>query len=224
MVMAQAPAPSMSLTRKEKAALREIANSPSLAHRSVREAQGLLMAADGMANATIAEQLGVSRSTVLAWRKHFEIDGVGAVREGRGRKPTITQAQIDEMISGTRNLTPPDATQWSIRSMAAHSGLSRSTIQTEWSARGLKPHLVRTFKVSTDPNFDDKVVDVVGLYLNPPDKAAVFSFDEKSQIQALDRTQPSLPMKQGRPGTVTHDYRRHGTTTLLPLSMYSPGN
>ena len=208
----------MSLTRKEKAALREIANSPSLAYRAVREAKGLLMAAEGVANATIAARLGVSRSTVLAWRRHFEtdgIDGVGAVREGRGRRPTITQDRIDQMISDTRNLTPPEATHWSIRSMAAHSGLSRSTVQKEWSARGLKPHLVKTFKVSTDPDFTEKLVDVVGLYMNPPDKAAVFSFDEKSQIQALDRTQPSLPMKKGRPGTVTHDYRRHGTTTLF---------
>jgi transposase len=216
--MAQAPAPAMSLTRKEKAALEEIASSPSLAHRAVREAKGLLMAADGVANATIAQRLGVSRSTVLAWRTHFEadgIDGVGAVREGRGRKPSIPQTRIDQMISDTANLTPPDATHWSIRSMAAHSGLSRSTVQKEWSARGLKPHLVKTFKVSTDPQFTEKLVDVVGLYMNPPDKAAVFSFDEKSQIQALDRTQPSLPMKEGRPGTVTHDYRRHGTTTLF---------
>ena len=208
----------MSLTRKEKAALREIANSPSLAYRAVREAKGLLMAAEGVANATIAARLGVSRSTVLAWRRHFEIDGidgVGAVREGRGRRPTITQDRIDQMISDTSNLTPPDATHWSIRSMAAHSGLSRSTVQKEWSARGLKPHLVKTFKVSTDADFTEKLVDVVGLYMNPPDKAAVFSFDEKSQIQALDRTQPSLPMKEGRPGTVTHDYRRHGTTTLF---------
>src|SRR5467141_3253754 len=127
--MAQAPAPPMSLTRKEKAELREIAESPSLPHRAVREAKGLLMAADGVANATIAENLGVSRSTVLAWRRHFEtdgLDGVGAVREGRGRKASITQDRIDQMISDTRNLTPPDATHWSIRSMAAHSGLSRS--------------------------------------------------------------------------------------------------
>jgi len=200
------------------ALLQDIAASPSLSHRAVREAKGLLLAADGVANTTIAERLGVSRSTVLAWRKDFEVDGVGgvgAVREGRGRKPTITQARIDQMISDTQNLLPADATHWSIRSMAAHSGLSRSTVQKEWSARGLKPHLVHTFKVSTDPDFTDKLVDVVGLYMNPPDKAAVFSFDEKSQIQALDRTQRSLPMKQGRPGTVTHDYKRHGTTTLF---------
>lgn len=208
----------MSLTRKEKAALQEIANSPSLAHRAVREAKGLLMAGDGVANSVIAERLGVSRSTVLAWRRHFEVDGiegVGAVREGRGRKPSISQDRIDQMISDTRNTTPPDATHWSTRSMAAHSGLSHSTIQKEWSARGLKPHLVKTFKVSTDPDFDNKVIDVVGLYMNPPDAAAVFSFDEKSQIQALDRTQASLPIKEGRPGTITHDYRRHGTTTLF---------
>jgi transposase len=216
--MAQAPAPALALTRKEKAVLHDIAGSPSLSHRAVREAKGLLMAADGIANAAIAERLGVSRSTVLSWRNDFEVDGVdgvGAVRQGRGRPPTISQERIDQMIADTRNTVPPDATHWSIRSMAAHSGLSRSTVQKEWAARGLKPHLVKTFKVSTDPDLEAKIVDVVGMYMNPPDKAAVFSFDEKSQIQALDRTQQSLPMKQGRPGTVTHDYRRHGTTTLF---------
>ena len=119
------------------------------------------------------------------------------------------------MISDTLHTTPPDATHWSNRTMAEHCGLSRTTVQREWQARGIKPHLVKTFKVSNDPNFEDKLIDVVGLYMNPPDGAIVLSFDEKSQIQALDRTQQSLPMKQGRPGTITHDYKRHGTTTLF---------
>ena len=119
------------------------------------------------------------------------------------------------MISDTLHTTPPDATHWSNRTMADHCGLSRTTVQREWQARGIKPHLVKTFKVSGDPDFEGKLIDVVGLYMNPPDGAIVLSFDEKSQIQALDRTQRSLPMKQGRPGTVTHDYKRHGTTTLF---------
>lgn len=176
------------------------------------------MAGDGIANTAIAETLDVSRSTVLQWRAHFDLDGidwVGQVHEGRGRKPVITQAQIDQMIDDTRTTTPPDATHWSNRTMAEHSGLSRTTVQREWKARGLKPHLVKTFKLSNDPKFEDKLIDVVGLYLNPPEGAIVLSFDEKSQIQALDRTQPSLPMKQGRAGTMTHDYKRNGTTTLF---------
>ena len=140
---------------------------------------------------------------------------MGEVHEGRGRKPVITQEQIDQMINDTLHTTPPDATHWSNRTMAEHCGLSRTTVQREWKARGIKPHLVKTFKVSNDPNFEDKLIDVVGLYMNPPDGAIVLCFDEKSQIQALDRTQQSLPMKQGRPGTVTHDYKRHGTTTLF---------
>jgi transposase len=216
--MAHAPAPRLRLTKKERAALEKIASSVSSPYRGVREAKGLLMAAEGIANTTIATDLGVSRSTVLQWRQHFETDGVewvGQVHEGRGRKPVITQDQIDQMIADTRTTTPPDATHWSNRTMARHSGLSRTTVQREWKARGLKPHLVKTFKVSNDPKFEDKLIDVVGLYLNPPEHAIVLSFDEKSQIQALDRTQPSLPMKQGRPGTVTHDYQRNGTTTLF---------
>jgi transposase len=216
--MARPPAPPLPLTKKERSSLEGIAASVSLPHRAVREAKGLLMAGDGIANTANAEALGVSRSTVLQWREHFEVDGVswvGKVHEGRGRKPVITQDQIDKMIDDTRTTTPPDATHWSNRTMAEHSGLSRTTVQREWKARGLKPHLVKTFKISNDPHFEDKLIDVVGLYLNPPDNAIVLSFDEKSQIQALDRTQPSLPMKQGRPGTVTHDYKRNGTTTLF---------
>lgn len=176
------------------------------------------MAGKGESNHAIGSTLGVAPSTVAYWRKKFEEDGirwVGRVREGRGRKPTIPQERIDKMIEDTRTTRPPNATHWSLRSMAEHSGLSTGLIAQEWRARGLKPHLVKTFKISNDPQFENKLIDVVGLYMNPPDNAIVFSFDEKSQIQALDRTQPSLPMKEGRPGTVTHDYKRNGTTTLF---------
>src|ERR1035437_2441234 len=216
--MARPPAPPLHLTKKERAELEDIAGSVSLPHRAVREAKGLLLAGDGMANTSIAEALGVSRSTVLQWRNHFETDGVGGVgevHEGRGRKPVISQDQIDQMINDPLHTIPSDATHWSNLTMAEHCGLSRTTVQREWKARGIKPHLVKTFKVSNDTNFEDKLIDVVGLYMNPPDGAIVLSFDEKSQIQAPDRTQQSLPMKQGRPGTVTHDYKRHGTTTLF---------
>jgi transposase len=216
--MAHPPAEPLVLLLEERMALEEWASSPSLPHRMVREAKGLLMAADGVANTEIAERLGVSRSTVLGWRRQFPddgVDGVGKVRGGRGRKPSISHETIDQMVRDTQTTTPEHATQWSVRSMAKASGLSKSKVHQIWRARGLKPHLVRTFKLSNDRHFEDKLVDVVGLYLDPPKAAVVLSVDEKSQIQALDRTQPSLPMKPGRAGTMTHDYKRNGTTTLF---------
>ena len=182
--MARAPASPLPLSTPERIALQEIAESVSRPYRAVREAKGLLMAADGVANTKIASALGVSRSTVIEWREHFKQDGVtwvGKVHEGRGRKPVIDKAVIDKMIEDTTTTTPPAATHWSNRTMAAHSGLSRTTVQREWKARGLKPHLVKTYKVSNDPRFEDKLIDVVGLYLNPPDNAVVLSFDEKSR-------------------------------------------
>jgi len=168
--MARPPAPRLHLTKKERAWLEDVAASVSLPHRAVREAKGLLMAGEGTANTSIADALGVSRSTVLQWRDHFETDGiewVGEVHEGRGRKPVISQKRIDQMIDDTLHTTPPDATHWSNRTMAEHCGLSRTTVQREWKARGLKPHLVKTFKVSNDPNFENKLIDVVGLGDNP---------------------------------------------------------
>lgn len=216
--MARPPAQALTLLLEERRALEEIAASPSKPHAMVREAKGLLMAADGLANTAIAERLGVSRSTVLGWRARFADDGmkwVGKVRPGRGRKPTIPAEKIDEIVRATQETTPENATHWSVRSMAKSTGVGRSTVHKVWKARGLKPHLVETFKLSNDPAFDDKLVDVVALYLNPPDKAVVLCGDEKSQVQALDRTQPSLPMKPGRAGTMTHDYKRNGTTTLF---------
>ena len=216
--MAHAPAEPLTLLLEERLTLEEIAGSAMLPHRAVREAKGLLMAADGVADTTIAERLGVSRSTVLGWRAQFAedgVDGVGKVRPGRGRKPSIPKEKIDQVVHDTQHTTPPDATHWSVRSMAKHSGLSKTKVQQIWSSRGLKPHLVETFKLSNDKRFEEKLVDVVGLYLNPPEGAVVLSVDEKSQVQALDRTQPSLPMKPGRAGTMTHDYKRNGTTTLF---------
>ena len=216
--MAHAPAEPLTLLLEERLALEEIAGSAMLAHRAVREAKGLLMAADGVANTTIAERLGVSRSTVLGWRRQFAedgVEGVGKVRPGRGRKPSIPREKIDQVVHDTQHTTPPGATHWSVRSMAKHSGLSKTKVQQIWSSRGLKPHLVETFKLSNDKRFEEKLVDVVGLYLDPPKGAVVLSVDEKSQVQALDRTQPSLPMKPGRAGTMTHDYKRNGTTTLF---------
>ena len=217
--MAHPPAPALELLLEERVALEAMAVNTTLPHRAVREARGLLLAAEGVANTVIGEQLGVSRSTVLGWRRDFVEHGVawvGKVRPGRGPKPTISQERIEAMVHDTLHTAPPDgATQWSVRSMAKHSGLSKSTIQKVWSARGIKPHLIETFKLSNDLQFEEKLRDVVELYLNQRSDSVVLSVDEKSQIQALNRTQPSLPMKPGRAGTMTHDYKRNGTTTLF---------
>ena len=176
------------------------------------------MAADGEANTRIAERAGVTVVTVRAWRARFAQTGLtdfGMVRAGRGRKPSIPSKKVEAIVRATLHEKPPGETHWSCRSMAKAQGVSPATVQRIWSARGLKPHQVKTFKLSNDKRFEEKLVDVVGLYLNPPEKAVVLCMDEKSQIQALDRTQPSLPIKQGRAGTMTHDYKRNGTTTLF---------
>ena len=195
-----------------------MARSPSAPHRQVQRATALLLAADGLANTPIAAQVVVKPASVRAWRARFAEEGLaklGKVRAGRGRKSTIPQEKIDEIVHLTMYSTPHGQTHWSCRTMAANAGVSAATVQRVWSARGLKPHLVETFKLSNDPKFEEKLVDVVGLYLNPPEKAIVLCIDEKSSVQALDRTQPSLPMKQGRAQTITHDYQRHGTATLF---------
>ena len=211
--MAHPPAPPLELLLEERVALEAMAANTTLAHRAVREAKGLLMAADGVANSVIGECLGVSRSTVLGWRRDFVehgIEWVGKVRPGRGPKPTISQERVEAMVHDTLHSRPDDgSTHWSVRSMAKHSGLSKSTIQKVWAARRIRPHLVETFKLSNDKRFEEKLKDVVELYLNPPPDAVILSVDEKSQIQALNRTQPSLPLKPGRAGTMTHDYKRN---------------
>ncbi|GAA1789499.1 hypothetical protein GCM10009712_41110 [Pseudarthrobacter sulfonivorans] len=140
---------------------------------------------------------------------------LGEVRSGRGRKPVIPQSKIDEIVDLTRNSRPEGQTHWSARTMASKVGVSPAQVQRIWAARSLKPHLVDTFKLSNDPRFEEKLIDDIGLYLNPPEKAIVLCMDEKSSIQALDRTQPSLPMTKGRAETMTHDYKRNGTTTLF---------
>lgn len=195
-----------------------LARSGAAPFREVRRAQALLMAADGLPNVRIAAAVGVTPVTVRAWRTRFAEEGLAKfaqVREGRGRKPSIPAETVEEIVRVTLHEAPPGATHWSTRTMAARVGVSRDTVHRVWRARGLQPHRVETFKLSTDPRFEEKLVDVVGLYLNPPEKAVVLCLDEKSQVQALDRTQPSLPMKKGRAGTMTHDYKRNGTTTLF---------
>lgn len=178
----------------------------------------VLLAAEGKANRRIAQDLGTSRPSVILWRQRFVAGGTAALTEdapGRGRKPVIKATKIKAIVTATLQTKPRAATHWSVRTMAATQGVSPATVQRIWDAHGLEPHRTRTFKLSRDKQFVEKLTDVVGLYLNPPDKALVLCVDEKSQIQALNRTQPGLPMKKGRCGTMTHDYQRHGTTTLF---------
>jgi transposase len=187
----------------------------------------LLLAAEGLANTAIAADLDLSPTSVMAWRERFTQEGLakfGEVRKGRGRKPSIPAAKVDAIVEATLHDTPPGETHWSCRTMAKAQGVSSTTVQRIWSARGLKPHLVKTFKLSNDPHFEGKLIDVVGLYLNPPDKAVLLCMDEKRQIQALARTQPGLPMKKGRAGIMTHDYKRNGTTTLFAALNVLDGN
>jgi transposase len=178
----------------------------------------VLMAAEGKANRRIAQELQTSRPTVILWRQRFAEGGPTALTEespGRGRKPRISSEKVQQIVEATLHTKPKAATHWSVRSMAKAQGVSPATVQRIWDAHGLEPHRTQSFKLSRDKQFVEKWTDVVGLYLNPPDKAVVLCMHEKSQIQALNRTQPSLPMKKGRCGTLTHDYQRNGTTTLF---------
>jgi transposase len=178
----------------------------------------VLAAATGRTDVEIASSYGVNRHTATLWRGRVRTAGIGAVWEiepGRGRKPQYDLERRDGLIAATLRSKPKGATQWSCRSMAKAQGVSKNTVNRLWQLHNLKPHLSRTFKLSRDPRFLEKLTDVVGLYLNPPQKAVVLCVDEKSQIQALDRTQPGLPLKKGRCGTMTHDYKRNGTTTLF---------
>jgi transposase len=212
------PAPALVLEEGQHDVLEVLARSNTAPHREVIRAQALLLAAEGLANTAIAAQVGVAPSSVVGWRDRFASDGLAKfaqVRKGRGRKPEIPQEKIDEIVRLTQGSKPEGETHWSCRTMAKATGVSAATVQRVWHARGLKPHLVETFKLSNDKRFEEKLVDVVGLYIDPPQRAVVLCTDEKSQIQALDRTQPSLPMKKGRAGTMTRDYKRHGTTTLF---------
>ena len=206
------------MSEGQRATLEQLTKSRTAQARVVQRARALVLAGDGVTNSKIAVQVGVSVKAVRAWRRRFAEEGLarlGQVRQGRGRKPTIPAAKVDAIVEATLHTTPPGETHWSCRTMAKAQGVSSATVQRIWAARGLKPHLVKTFKLSNDPRFEEKLIDVVGLYLNPPDKAVLLCMDEKSQIQALDRTQPGLPMKKGRAGTMTHDYKRNGTTTLF---------
>src|SRR6516162_1945370 len=178
----------------------------------------VLATADGKTEGVIAAENDVNRKTVRLWRERFRIQGLSGLWEiapGRGRKPTYDSSRIKAVIDATLQSKPKGSTHWSCRTMAAVQGISKSTVSKIWRSHNIRPHRTETFKLSRDPKFLEKLTDVVGLYLNPPEKAIVLSVEEKSQIQALQRTQPGLPLKKGRCGTMTHDYKRHGTTTLF---------
>jgi transposase len=208
----------VALTDEERLTLEKWSRGRSTPVRLMERAQMLLMASQGLENQAIAEAVGTDSHTVARWRGRFlqaGLAGVGKDAPRSGRKPTLRNRVAQKIVERTTRTRPENATHWSVRTLAAEMDLSRSMVHRVWMANGLKPHLIRTFKLSNDPHFVEKVQDVTGLYLNPPEHALVFSVDEKSQIQALDRTQPSLPIYPGRCGTRTHDYKRHGTTTLF---------
>jgi len=204
------------LTDEEFAQLQAWARRRTSAQALAQRSRIVLLAADGLKNVEIARELGVHRPMVTKWRNRFaELRLEGLVDEPRpGRPRTITDEQVEEVIVRTLETTPKDATHWSTRSMAAEVGLSREAVGRIWRAFGLAPHRQQTWKLSKDPQFVDKVKDVVGLYLDPPERAVVLCVDEKSQIQALDRTAPILPMLPGTPERATHDYKRSGTSSL----------
>jgi transposase len=211
------------LSSKEQVILQTWSRGRSIPQRLVQRAQIIRMAAEGIYSQDIARALKVSRPTVQLWRQRFlslRLPGLEKDAPRAGRIPKIPQRKIQAVIEATLHTTPPNATHWSVRDMAKSQGLSRMTVQRIWKQHDLKPHLVGTFKLSRDKQFVEKLTDVVGLYLNPPDKSLVLCVDEKCQIQALERTQPGLPLTIGHRRTLTHDYTRHGTTTLFAaLSM-----
>ena len=201
--------------RKE---LERLVRSPTTAQRVALRARIVLLSSDAVGTGQIRERLGTTTPTVTRWRERYVREGIpGLLKDAprAGRLPTISREKVAEVVRKTQEERPAGATQWSTRTLAPVAGVSAATVGRIWRAHGLKPHRVKRFKLSTDPRFVEKLEDVIGLYICPPETAVVFSVDEKSQIQALDRTQPGLPMKKGRAGTMTHDYKRNGTTTLF---------
>ena len=215
------------LDRKARRDLEQLLTDGNTAQKIAKRARIVLMTADGHGVVAIMREVGISKTTVWRWQDYFAEAGVDGLIKGRskppGRKP-LSAAMKLKIVEKTVKERPANATHWSVRSMAEEMGISHTSVQRIWAEHGLKPHLVRSFKISNDPDFVAKVEDIVGLYVDPPEKALVLSVDEKSQIQALDRTQPSLPLKKGRAGTMTHDYKRNGTTTLFAALDVAAGN
>lgn len=206
------------LSESQRSELETRANGRTTPVRVAERSKMILLAADGATDKEISAELGVVRATVARWRGRYIDDGLSGIEQDGtrpGRKPQISDRKVKSIVKMTTQQTPDNATHWSTRTMAASVGISEASVRRIWHAYGLKPHLVSTFKVSNDKHFTEKLEDIVGLYMNPPENALVFCCDEKSQIQALDRTQPGLPLKKGRCQTMTHDYKRNGVTTLF---------
>lgn len=206
------------LSEKDRTTLVKWVRAEAGEVRKARRAKIVLALSGGMAVRQASRELGFDENTIRLWRDRFLAGGVDALAQDAprpGRPATIPSERKRAVLTLACKTKPENATHWNTREMAKVAGVSQSSVQRIWSSNGIKPHLVRTFKLSNDPKFEEKLIDVVGLYLDPPEKALVLCVDEKSQIQALDRTQPGLPMKKGRCGTMTHDYKRHGTTTLF---------
>ena len=219
------PKTPLTLPDEERQQLEAVAASRTLPHGLVTRTRVVLMAADGLPNKQIAQTLRLTQATVGKWRRRYLEHGMQGLHDELrpGRPRSISDQKIAALIHKTLQTTPKNATHWSVRTMSQATQISKSTVQRIWNALGLQPHRQRHFKLSTDPFFVEKVRDIVGLYLNPPDKALVLCVDEKSQIQALDRTQPLLPMGIGYCQGVTHDYVRHGTTTLFAALNIATG-
>jgi len=206
------------LSEEDRSTLNRWVKSRAVGEKQKLRAQIVLMAADGMGSQAIMEALKISAPTLSLWRQRYLDCGVEGLKKGKTRPSRVAPlpvGKVQEVLTLTMTGKPIHATHWSCRTLAQQVGISRMAVHRIWREHKLKPHRVKGFKVSNDPQFEEKLRDVVGLYLDPPEKAIVFSVDEKSQIQALDRTQPGLPMKPGKNGTMTHDYKRHGTTTLF---------
>lgn len=219
------PAPPLWISEPERAELRALTRAGTTEQRIATRARVVLRAADGVANERIAAELGVNKMTVLLWRGRFERERLAGLRDAArpGREPIYDRAARDRVIALTLAEPPPGRTHWSTRRLARAVGMSETTVWRIWRSAGLKPHRVETFKFSTDPQLEAKVRDVVGLYLAPPERAIVLSVDEKTQIQALDRTQPMLPLRSGSVERRTHDYERHGTTSLFAALNVATG-
>ena len=210
--------PALSLNSIEQEQIRQWLSAHGTPQQVALRCRIILATAEGQAESAIATRWGTNRKTVRLWRTRFAergLEGLWEIAPGRGRKPTYGPEKIKAIVDATLQTKPAGMTQWSCRQMAKAQGVSKSTVSNIWRSHQVKPHRVKRFKLSRDPRFLEKLTDVVGLYLNPPQQAMVICVDEKSQIQALDRTQPGLPLKKGRCGTMTHDYKRHGTTTLF---------
>ncbi len=214
----------LSITPEQRERLRAVTQRPTATRRDHQRASIVLHRAEGLSQAATALKLGVSRAVVIKWEARFRASGTAGLADakGRGRKPVIDPKVRERIVLGATR-PPPNRTRWSVRGMAEATGVSKATVQRLWSANDIKPHVTRTFKLSNDKQFEKKFWDVLGLYLDPPERALVLCCDEKSQCQALERTQPGFPVMRGHTRTRTHDYKRHGTVTLFAALSYLDG-